>query len=181
MKGRCIQTSILGISVVLLEVRYVDDYVAIWKFAAEEATVDITAQTVSDHLRKILRDRYPLPLEDDLSEVFIGLEVGSRNGQVCVAPTCAAAEFYDDIFDYPASMSFRSYSPMSMKRSLVLGILARVDRNTTPASDKPVILRKHLTAVASMGFQWSLLRKWCVSKDTSELRWVRDSFAHPDI
>ena len=96
--------------IIILEMRYVDDYIALWKPMA--AISPYKASTIGIALMSKLRDRYPLPLEEDTGSNFIGLVVGS--GVVVTLYPCPNEMFgYDESFNFPSYLDFRSFLPIS--------------------------------------------------------------------
>ena len=173
---------VAGFKIVLLEARYVDDYIAIWRFlVAPSATIDSATSLVCSCLRLRLRSRYPLPLDDDSSDLFIGLVLAFRDGLVSITPSSAPVSIYEDIFAYPPALAFGSFMHVAMKRSVVLGTIARVNRYTLPESSKSKALRIHLSNFAAQGFPWSLLRKWAVAAHGVDVDWIKGAFDHSPV
>ena len=173
---RCRAIRFCGYSIVLLEVRYVDDYLALWKFLQVPMDIASAATIVNEGLRANMHQRYFLPLEDDGVDNFLGLTLTcSSQGTVAIRPSCSSPPLYDTDFDFPATMVSNSFLPQFMKRSLALGMLARVDRFTLPASDKPAVLKEFLQVLLQHGFPQSSLRKWLLSKSSGN-EWVRECF-----
>ena len=92
-----------GHLIILLEMRYVDDYLALWKATTEMH--DAEACIVHTELSTRLLHRYPLPLEEDTGHCFIGLELQLTN-DVEMTPSVLQAPSYDNEFDYFHHMAF---------------------------------------------------------------------------
>ena len=170
LAGRCTLLQINSCQIILLEMRYMDDYCALWKFAESPSTVSFTEaqDRVNASLLDMLHLRYPLPLEEDTSLIFIGLELSlGHDGSVGIMPSCVEPPNYEGVFDFPGAMVYQSFAPESVKRSLVCGILSRIQRLTTPASLKPVALSRFCDMLKAQGFPRNELRKWSLKHPLS--------------
>ena len=171
---RCRHVIILNVTIVLLEIRYVDDYLAIWKFVGPD--VEDLVHGISEIIRSNLRLRYPLPLEDDTADKFLGLDLlYGISGLVGCRPSLAAPQLYDRSA-FTATMLFSSFLPSSMKKSIVLGTISRVDRYTLPLSAKPDVLREFLGCLSSHGFPDQSLKRWALAWRSSSGSWIRSIF-----
>ena len=149
LRGRLRREVVLGIAIIILEMRYMDDYFALWKCV--EIQSDLILEQIASSLQNRIRRRYCLPLEDDLGATFVGLQF-SGSGPVQVRPKTWEAPTYAGEFDYPAYVHFCSYAPEAMKRALLLGIVSRIERYTIPLSDAPAVLLEFITVLRSLGF-----------------------------
>ena len=169
--------SVLGADIVLLELRYMDDVIGFWKGPPGLSESD--CRGISDWLWERLCHRYPLPLERDNSGVFVGLAFElTTAGQISVRPATLASASYGSLGHSPL-MPFCSFVPRSMKRSLVLGIAARVDSFTFPLELKPLVLASALKQLERCGgFPDTLLRRWITSWRHDSLPWVQNTWLY---
>jgi hypothetical protein len=164
-----------GVDVVLLEVRHVDDYLALWKNTTplpDELVAGINAE-----IRSRLRWRYnQLPVKDDDSGIFVGLRIVlSSQGTVSISPAPLTTPQYSDEFDFCAFMSYRSYAPSHMKRAVIIGCAARVERFTIPAADKPNTLADLLKpCLLVAGFPVALVRRWLLDCRRGHTSWIAE-------
>ena len=163
---------VLGVEVLVLEARYVDDYQIMWKSdpSLPLALMDIIGDIVKDF---VLR-RYPLPLKPDLGSRFIGMDLcGQISGTVALRPVLEEPPAYNDI-GHPPLMSFHSFAPMAMKRAMFLGILSRIDVYTVPQEDKAKVLSDTIGVLSSWhDFPQHLMRRWAHSC-SQNFPWVFD-------
>ena len=172
--SRSMKVEIEGCLITLLEVRYMDDYLALWKFVHPQDS-SLSVQ-INAKLSEYLRQRYPLPLEDDTTDNFLGLTLACNgDGTVAVRPSCYAPPAYSPDLNFPSVMVFTSFLPQTMKKSLVLGILSRVERYTLPRSHKTAALASFIEVLSAHGFTRSVLRRWLMGKSGGK-DWIRDCF-----
>ena len=163
--------TVLGFEIAILEMRYVDDYLALWK--GSPSIPDIVADRISGLLQYRMRQRYPLAFEDDSSGVFIGLsfDLGGM-GAVSVSPSSAHRLEGDDA-DFGHLMPFESFAPPAHKRSVVLGAVARINSLTHPEALKPDVLEKVLCDLCRRShFPMKLILKWISKSRFYLLPWV---------
>ena len=171
-RGRVYTTTVLHAQVTILECRYMDDYIAWWKTHLDLAPEQ--ASLISLELKVRMRQRYPLPLKDDDGDRFVGLAVGGDvAGNVTSRPCVLSESSYPDQFDFPAFMHFRSYVPQSTKRAVVLGVISKVDRFTSPETDKPDALTDILgVLVSECGFPASSVHAWASDASRENFAWI---------
>ena len=160
-RSRVVTVVMCGFPIALLELRYVDDYIAIWKAAATSLrTEDIEA--IQADLRDLLMQRYPLPMEDDTSGTFVGLKLlPQTNGQLHVQPLLPVTPHYSNSSAIPGYMIFRSYVPVAIKRAFVLGVLMRVDVYTVPPASKLAVWSSLVDILADVcGFPKAVISAW---------------------
>jgi len=166
---------IAGVQVTLLETRYVDDCITLWKcYVAISAA---TASLIEGFLWDRLCRRYPLEIERDVSDKFVGLMIGLDAGcRFSTQPLLHTAPSTYSTFDFPAFMSYRSFTSRSIKRSIVLGIVARVDAYTTPVTSKATVLQEFLRRLITEGeFPEFRLRRWARDAGQRYRPWVREA------
>lgn len=166
--------------IVLLEMRYVDDYLALWKFASSHSPSHdpFLVQDICAKLYASAQERYPLPMERDEGDTFVGLLVDLRpDGFVHTSPATIDSQLYGDIFDYPPVIDFRSHVPLTVKRAVVVGIVHRVDQYTVPSQGKPDALQRFCRLLVEQHFPLHLIRKWALSTRGGALSWVAALFS----
>ena len=171
MRGRIARVCVLGVEILVLEARYVDDYCCLWKCAAgvPQALLDM----ISGIVKKWPQDRYPLPMTRDSSQKFVGIVLSSSGLQVKARPHIQALPAYNEASHLPL-MHFSSYGPMSMKRAVLIGILARIDTYTVPSDARPqVLLEATRFLVRRCAFPPHLVRRWALQY-ISIYKWIQD-------
>jgi hypothetical protein len=173
--GRASSLMVMGFLVHILEVRYVDDCMTLWR-GPSRLTTEVIAV-----IRKVLwarwLKRYPLPIEVDTSGTFVGLALtpscdGPFSMQPMLLPEPAVYEFRD----HPLFMDYRSFVSLTIKRSIVLGIAARVDAHTLPEGSKPAVLRMFLRRlVKDGGFPLRRVRGWLTVRGVSRWPWLQSA------
>ena len=133
-----------------------------------------TAYAFQSELLLRLHARYPLPLEADLDYEFLGLRLRPQTGgRLHVHPRLPATCTYPDLYCNPGYMLFRSYVPMSIKRSFVVGVAIRIDQFTLPNTMKPSIWKSFAETLSKeCGFPFSLLSKWSREWQHGALSWI---------
>ena len=179
-RGRVRYVVMLGIELLVLETRYMDDYLCLWKAPAgcTQELLDCIAELIAAWPVA----RYPLPCEQDGGDTFTGMRIAlGTDGCASARPASLHAGSYHDEFNYPPYMDYRSFTPPSIKRAVVLGIIARVDRFTLPLDGRADALRELFQLLASSGhFPVSVIKRWAVHRRTSTPwanEWVREACA----
>ena len=159
-RGRVYETVVLGHALWLLEVRYMDDYILLWKGPSYLKARDL--MLLSSCLARRAGERYPLPLERDDSLKFVGVDLRlSVDGGVAACPSTGHLGDKDGAFEFEGFSPYYSFVPDSTKRSIVLGIVARVAQFTFPDSLRFEALRAfrdHLTGVS--GYPVAVFDSW---------------------
>ena len=134
-------------------------------------------QCIRQLLRARLQLRYPLPLEDDDTGIFTGLRIEIiHDTTVGVHPSSPELSWHEDVFDFSVYMHFNSYVPAYIKRSVVLGVVARVERYTAPASAKPAALARLFRLLLNQAeFPILLLRRWS-SSTWKSCPWISETW-----
>jgi hypothetical protein len=116
-----------------------------------------------------------MAIEEDLSDNYLGLSLSiSDSGAFCMQPQLHAAPGLYGVRDFPTFMHYSSYVSMSVKRSLVLGIMARVDTFTLPVDNKPRVLGDMIFRLAQEGaFPLWRVRKWISDGAERGRPWAR--------
>ena len=131
-----------------------DDCVMLWKGPPSLSSGEI--ESTSAVLGGSAWLRYPLPLEADTSFTFVGVDlVPQLDGTVCTCPSTKA------LGAGTGRMPFYSHVPLSMKRGLVLGAVARVRDYTRPLCSVDSVLdsfKRYLHGAS--GYLTALLEKW---------------------
>ena len=149
-----------GYTIAVMDIRYVDDCMSLWR-----GPPDIpfrAAQSISDFLRQRMAARYPLKIEDDLSDKFVGVTVVVSD--ICIFETTpslvpAAAPYHAP--DYPAFMAYRSFTSPTIKRAIVFNIVSRVASFTVPEAKRPEVLNIFLKRIVEEGgFPLGRVRAW---------------------
>lgn len=172
--------NVCGHEIVLLEMRYVDDYMALWKYASEQSPLHDTslAEEISNTLYTHAQDRYQLPMERDEGNKFVGLSIDlGSDGLVHTSPSTSEPQVYGDVFDFPPVIDFRSYVPVMLKRAVVVGIVHRVDQYTVAPVDKPASLKRFSRLLMEQHFPLRLIQKWALSTRGRAIPWVASSFS----
>ena len=173
---RCRHVYLSGYALVLLEVRYMDDYLALFKFIDEVENTASAVATITTTLQSNLRRRYPLPLEADDIKNFLGLELAcTPEGTITLRPQCSSPPLYDIDHGFPSTMIFNSFLPLTIKRSLVIGLLACINRYTIPCEHKPAVLGGFLRVLMQHGFPIKYLRKWATAR-RFDIEWASQCF-----
>jgi hypothetical protein len=138
----------------ILEMRYMDDYIMLWKGPPSLSSGEI--EYISVVLEGSAWLRYPLPLEADTSFTFVGVDLLPQlDGTICTRPSTKA------LGAGTGCMPFYSYVPNSIKRGLVLGAVSRVRAYTRPLDSVEGVLasfKRHLHEGA--GYPLFALEKW---------------------
>ena len=72
--------------------------------------------------------------------------------------------------------------PAAVKRAVVLGIIARVERFTLPAAHRPDALSSLLSLLlVQSGFPKALLRSWILSQCRGLRSWLKEAWELVDI
>ena len=107
-----------------------------------------------------LSERYPVALEEDLSGVFLGLSLQTYESGLAFSPSITLPTPYVGPPQRQHFMHFSSFSPPSVKRSLVLGLVARIHRQTVPLQARPEVLTLHLRVLMeTAGFPIGVIRR----------------------
>ena len=119
-----------------------------------------------------------MTLEDDLSNTFVGLRLKVHDsGIMLVQPSPPAVESYAGSALACPLMHNMSWAPTCWKRSLVIGLVARIDRLTTPASHKAAALAEILVPVLSHSmFTPNLTYKWSLQWRGHARPWIEDAW-----
>lgn len=127
-------------------------------------------------LKSRARLRYQaLPIHDDQGEVLVGVHIQCRAGGV----VSTAAVVDDGIAASVQShyLHYCSHSPPAVKKSVVLGIVARIDRYTSLPAEKPEVLQSFLNHLHDLhlkcGYPWRLLAVWARACKQRGHDWIR--------
>ena len=78
--------------------------------------------------------------------------------------------------NFGPNMLFTSFAPIAHKKSIVLGVVARVNSLTFPACMKPIVLREFLTDMqSSSNFPVKAMTRWIVKSKFYHLPWIPDA------
>ena len=130
---------VAGVLIVILEIRYVDDCIILWKGPSHIPAA--VRKKIDKFLRSRMESRYPIELDDDMGDNFVGLHLSTDMlGKFVSRPSMRSPPSLYDSFGIPGFMIFRSYTSDTIKRSLILGLIARIDTYTVPDPFKPYVL-----------------------------------------
>ncbi|CAK0858357.1 unnamed protein product [Prorocentrum cordatum] len=162
-RGRVRYVDVLGVQILVLESRYMDDYICIWK--GPPGLQESLASRIASVVASWPGQRYPLPSEPDQGDVITGMRLALLdNGTVATRPASVDPPGYAGHFDYPPFLHYCSFVPVHIKRAIVLGAVARVDRFTTPEENKPEALLELARALLASGFPAVLMSRWMLSR-----------------
>ncbi|CAK0879436.1 unnamed protein product, partial [Prorocentrum cordatum] len=149
-----------GVRILILESRYMDDYICLWKASVD--TPPASLRRVADHIASWPSLRYPLPSETDGGDAITGMRLSLDScGRVSVRPASLDLGSYSDDFQYPPYMHFRSFVPNATKRAIVLGLIARTDAFTYPLDAKAAALAELLTLlITAAEFPEAVVKRW---------------------
>ena len=162
-RGRILRISVLGTEVLVLEVRYVDDYHCLWKGPLSLSSPQSVA--INNIIQQWLLDRYPLPLKRDVGQCFVGLTLDTASQYaLSVSPSLQHMPTYGE-FCHPSLMHFTSFVPPSTKRAVVLGLISRIDTYTFPACAKVGVFSEAIRLLSCIcGFPVHFLRRCAVER-----------------
>ncbi|CAE6966199.1 Pol [Symbiodinium sp. CCMP2592] len=159
LRGRLRSVTIQSMDVMLLELRFMDDYICFWK--TDRGATRSQLDMISGVLRHAVRSRYPLPIEEDEGSVFIGLEFSlGAEGTVSLFPSWLVLSAYDRQEVQLPYMNYESWLPVAVKRALLQGAIARVEQFTVPQSARPWALQRFISLLKVNSFPDHLLDKW---------------------
>lgn len=168
--SRIFITTLLGIEVVILGMRYMDDYRCLWKPTSPIS--DLDSQFVMAYLRDRVHSRYPLPPENDDDDSFVGLHLAARHNIMSIRPRSRPHADCGVPLACPL-MPYSSWAPERWKRAVFLGMVARVDSYTTPAVDKPEALAGLIRPLLDhSGFPVEVARRWSHQCGISKRQWI---------
>ena len=83
-----------------------------------------------------------------------------------------------EVKDYLTFMAYRSFTSPSIKRAVVMGIVARVDTFTLLSEDTPIVLKAYLRRLVNEGlFPVQKVRRWALDASVGFRFWVREAVA----
>ena len=162
----------LQVEVLILEVRYMDDYFSVWK-GPTNLPVD-RAKAINDILRDQAYQRYPLPLKRDDGQKFMEIEIHlNRFGPISTAPSLLDLPPYGHL-RHPPLTHFSSFVPMSMKKTGFIGLMHRIDAYTYPYERKAAVLHEASRIFSDWHrFLVLLLKRWAAKlSHTLTLSWI---------
>jgi hypothetical protein len=171
-RGRISRCRVFGVDILVLEVRYVDDYHSLWKGPVSLPLC--TAAAIDSIIRSRVLQRYPLPLKPDEGQRFVGINLSCcGGGTVSTRPAIQHCPQYREIY-HSNFMHFSSFVPRSIKRAVVLGMISRISSYTVPDMDKPSALLEAMEMLRKVcGFPVSFLRRCAEERSQSE-PWIFD-------
>ena len=173
--GRSYIIRVRSYDIYILEARYVDDCITLWR--GPHGMPEDAVEAVRRTLWARWLDRYPLPIEMNMSGTFVGVAISlSGMGSFTLRPSLLPEASLYEIRDHPLFMDYCSYVSLNIKRSIVLGIAARIDAHTLPLGDKPLALGVVLDRlVREGGFPLHRVRAWLSGCGVSRWPWLESA------
>ncbi|CAK0843087.1 unnamed protein product [Prorocentrum cordatum] len=160
MGRRISEANSMGYIAWILEIRYTDDYILLWKGSPQLRANDITM--LSACLARRALERYPLPRGRDDSLKFVSTDIHlNLDGSVEIRPAVGHLGGAGRDFEFEGFVPYYSFVPRGIERAVVLGIVARVAQFTSPPTLRLDALSgsgQHLIEVS--GYPEQLFKTW---------------------
>ena len=161
-----------GYAIAVMDIRYVDDCISLWR--CPSGLPSKVVQTICSVLRQRMTARYPLKIEDDLSDKFVGVTVAiSDTGIFETMPSLISAGSLYQAPDHPAFMAYRSFTSPTVKRAIIFNIISRVAAFTYPEAERPKVLKIFLNRIVEEGgFPRGRVRTWIAQAGRGAHAWA---------